>query len=224
MFKVRASGGGQIMTDPSTKKAKEAGELGATCRKYVRNQWVMDTYGREKDLNSRPIMKGLLNEEQGITMLSTHLGEMLTKNEKWHQDDFKTGTPDLILEDTVYDIKCSYDIFTFANADLSNDYDWQLQIYMDLLGLEKAALVYVLTDTPLSIIQAEVKSICWKLQDDSEAEMIEAELIKQMTYPDIAQEDRIKIIPVTFDPERITALHARVEQCRAFYDSLKLNT
>lgn len=217
-FKVHASGSSQIMTNPKTISET----LSQTCKTYVRQQWINDTFNRRKDFTSIAIQKGLMNEEKGITMLSMRLGEMLTKNDKIFHDDYKIGTPDLIMDDTVYDIKCSYDIFTYAASEITPAYEWQLQCYMSLLGIEKAVLVYVLTDTPASLIQAEVRSICWKLQDDSQAEQIEQELTRQKTYSDIPDQQRIKLFPIIFDPAKIELLHARVIECRDYYQSLTL--
>lgn len=221
MFKVRASGAGKVMTDPSSKS--EA--LSKTCKTYVRNQWIADHYHREKDYSSRAIQKGLLMEEEGITMLSLRYGEMLTKNEKWYQDKDLTGTPDVVMDDTVCDIKCSYDIWTFAAADgTDKDYKWQLQVYMELLNLDKAALVYCLTDTPDVVIQAEMRSIAWKLQmtDEYELERLEKDLRKQLTFSDIPVTSRIKIFNFERDKEGIARLRTRVEQCRDYYESLTL--
>lgn len=206
------------MTDPRSKSEL----LSETCKEYVRRQWIADKYGREEDITSLAIQKGLANEETGITQLSLYLNEMLDKNIRRFENDYLTGTPDIICDDTVYDIKCSYSIWTYAKAELTKDYLWQMLSYMELTGLRKANLVYVLTDTPLSIIQAEVRSICWRLQDDSTAPEIEAELTRQMTYSDIPASDRIKIIPVEFDADKIQSLYERVESCREFYESLSL--
>lgn len=226
MFKIRASGAGQIMTDPQTNKAKEAGELSQTCKKYLKFQWIQDTYNRDKELSTPAIMKGLLNEEQGLTMLANHIGEMIYKNETHKEDEYKKGTCD-VATDLITDIKCSFDIFTFGSAEITKDYDLQLQTYMDLWGLKEAQLVYVLTDTPDSLIHGEVRSILWKLQElsnpgDSRYEEIYEGLHKQRTYSDIPQKDRIKIFPVAFDESKIEALHKRVIQCRDYYSKIKL--
>lgn len=219
MFKVHPSGAGDIMTNPRSKSEL----LSVTCKKYIQRQWISDKFNRDKEFTSNAIKKGLANEEQGITMLSVHLNEMLQKNDRIFQNDYLIGTPDVITDEVVYDIKCSYDIFTYVASDgTDSDYEWQLQCYMDLLGLKKASLVYVLTDTPPQIIQAELKSILWKLQDDDDALDIEQGLIKQMTYPDIPKEQRIKIFNFEYDPAKIQSLKERVELCRGYYDSLSL--
>lgn len=218
MFKIRASAASQIMTNPRSKSEV----LSETCKSYVRDQWIADTYKREKDFTSLAIQKGLMNEEQGITALSLHLGEMITKNQKHYSNDYITGTPDLMIDDTVYDIKCSYNIWSFAKAELTPAYDWQIKSYMDLLGVKKGYVVYVLTNTPESIIQAELRSIVWKLQDDDDMLEIEQGLRKEMTYDDIPAKDKIKLFPVEYSQEAIENLYGRVELCREYYNGMKL--
>jgi hypothetical protein len=220
-FKCRASGAGDIMTNP-----RSGTGLSETCKKYLRRQWVQDVYKREKDVTSNAIKKGLMNEEQGITMLSHYLGGvMLYKNERNYIGEFTMGTPDVPYEEEqiVYDVKCNYDIFTFAGCELTSGYQWQLDVYRDLLCYPNAALVYVLTDTPMPLIKAEVRRICWELQDDAEALTIERELIKQWTYPDIPLPNRIKVIHLPpYDEARMAALRKRVIECREYYNNLTL--
>lgn len=217
IFKIRASGAGDIMTNPKTGTG-----LSVTCKKYLRKQWVQDHYNRVKEIDTPAMRKGILNEEQGITMLSKRWGEMLRKNYTFKENDHMTGTADVIHDDVVADIKCNTDIFTFASAELDKDYELQLQVYMNLWGLKKAALVYVLTDTPDNLIEAETRSIVWKLQDESEYDDIYKQLKKNLTYPDIPEKDRIKIFEIEFDQSKIDNLVQRVELCREHYNTITL--
>lgn len=71
---------------------------------------------------------------------------------------FFCGTPDLIVENVVYDIKCSWDCFTFPlfeNEIPNKDYFYQLQVYMYLTGCKKAVLTYVLLNTPEELTYEE---------------------------------------------------------------------
>lgn len=218
MFKCRASGAGAIMTDPRSKSET----LSETCKDYLRCQWIAETYNREKEIVTPAIQKGLLNEEIAITMLSEFTGVYYEKNDKRKENLFITGTADLIAEDAVIDLKNSFDIFTFAKAGITKDYEYQLLCYMELWGLKKASLVYVLTDTPDSLIHAETKSVLWKLQDDSLYDEIYQAIKKNRTYSDIPASERIKVFPVQYDPEKIESLYTRVKLCRNYYDSLSL--
>jgi len=222
IFKIRASGAASIMTEPKEKK----NEFSKTCLSYLKYQWIQDNFNREKDLSTPAIQKGLLNEEQGITMLSLHLGDMLIKNELQKEDEHLKGTADLIHE-KVSDIKCSFDIFTFGNAELTKDYENQLQVYMELWNLESASLVYVLTDTPDALIHGEVRSILYKLNETSyygepRYDEIFDGLKKQRSYSDVPDKMRIKTFEVKRNREFISALRTRVEKCREVYNTLSL--
>lgn len=207
------------MTDSKVK----SDPLGKTCLTYLREQFIAEKYGREKDIVTNAIQKGLMNEEIGITMLSVHLGEMITKNQKHYRNEYTTGTPDTEeINGVVYDIKCSSDIFTFAKAEVTKDYLYQLQVYMSLMGLKKSCLCYVLTDTPEEIIQRELKSILWKVQEDDVDGKMEENLRKLLTYSDIPDKDRIKLFPIDYDPEMIDKLHAKIELARPIYEQMTL--
>lgn len=217
IFKIRASGAGDIMTNP-----KSGTGLSVTCKKYLRRQWVQDNFKRVKEIDTPAMRKGILNEGQGITMLAKRWGEMLRKNYTFKENDHMTGTSDVIHDGVVADIKCNTDIFTFMDAELDKDYELQLQVYMNLWDLKKAALVYVLTDTPDNLIVAEAKSITWRLQDEDEYDTIYRQLKRNLTYSDIPEKDRIKIFEIEYDQQKIDNLVQRVESCREFYNSLSL--
>ena len=218
-FKIRCSAIGQLMTEPRTKS--EA--LSETAKEYIRQQWIADTYGRQKDFSSKAIQKGIANEEQGITMLSLHLGEFLFKNEDTLQNQYIKGTCDIIHNGMVYDIKCPWDIFNFAKADLKKDYWWQLQGYMELYKIEKACLVYVLTDTPASIIENEVRSIIYKMNSiDVDAMEIQTMVTKQLTFDDIPKESRIKLFHFDRDFDAMQKVIAKWEIANEYYNTLTL--
>lgn len=217
LFKVRASGAGQIMTDSRKKDS-----LSETCKSYIRRQFIRDVYGREKDILTKAMSKGLHNEEQGITMLSIKVGEMLVKNQEHRENEYCKGTSDIVTDDCIFDLKCSYDIFTYAEASVTKDYWWQLQCYMDLWGIKKASLVYVLTDAPQHIIDAEVRLATLKAGPEADLESLEKSVIHKLTYPDIAESSKIKIFDIEYDPQAMEQLKERVSECRDFYENLTL--
>src|SRR5690606_8548337 len=119
------------------------------------------------------------------------------KNEKYFEDDYFTGSPDLILEDEVIDIKCSYDCFTFPLFDTelpTKDYFYQVQVYMHLTGKKKARVVYLLLNTPETIES-------WKAKHD---------------YDSIDKKFRIKSFEVDYDPEVIKELIFKVTEVRKY--------
>jgi len=143
-FKIRASASGKIMTNPQ----KKTDTLSKTTISFVHDWLIESIYSIRKDIKNKYLSKGLLLEDEGIDSAIDWLNlPFVLKNEKYFEDDFFFGTPDLILEDEVLDIKCSWDCFTFPLFDKeieTKDYFYQLQVYMHLTGKKKARLVYVL--------------------------------------------------------------------------------
>ena len=118
-----------------------------------------------------------------------------------YENDFFKGTPDLIIKDTVYDIKCSWDEFTFPlfeNEIPTKDYYYQLQVYMNLLGLKKAVLVYVLLDSPENLPSWETPK----------------------TYSHLDKKYRIKKYDVEYSEDVIADLQQRVTNIREFIKTL----
>lgn len=220
MLKIRASQLGKIMTESKTK----SDPLGATCRSALRDIWLKEKYGRERDFTSAMIEKGNKNENEGITMLSKVRRKFLAKNTQFFQNDYFTGTPDIIEwdDEIVDDIKVSWNLFTFFDAEITKDYLWQGRAYMELTGCKMFNLVYVLTDTPEKLIEQEVNKILYKSADTSMFEDIKEAVRKQMTFGLIPLEDRIKIFHIKHDPEMIQKAKDKIDLCRKEYEKFKL--
>ena len=189
-FKIRASATKNIMTNPRSKSEK----LSETCKTYL-EEWAKENiYGVRKNIKSKYLTKGISVEDEAIEYYSEieKLGFVL-KNQDRFEDDFFTGTPDLIVGDTVYDFKSSWDCFTFPLFDTKPDknYWMQLQVYMELTGLRKAKLVYTLQNTPDELMFDE-----------------------PMDYSNVPSHLRIKEFSFDYDPEFIELVKQRVLDCR----------
>lgn len=148
-FKIRASAAGTLMTNPREKNAT----LAKTVETYLQDWLKEKIYSQRKEIKSKYIDKGLEFEDMAIDKAIEWLDlPFALKNTERFEDDFFTGEPDLIIkDDRVIDIKNSWDCFTFPlfeNNMPTKDYFYQVQVYMHLVGLKKASVVYVLLDTP----------------------------------------------------------------------------
>ena len=145
-FKIRASASSKLATSPRNKSET----LSETTKSYLKEWLIEQKYGYKNELNNKYVYRGLADEDEAINKAIELLDlPFVLKNEYRFENDFFTGTPDLIIDDCVFDIKCSWSCFTFPilENDLPNkDYLYQLQVYMALTGLKKAKLVYVLLD------------------------------------------------------------------------------
>jgi len=155
-FKIRASASGKLMTNPRSKSEV----LSKTTITYLQEWAKQEVYGVRKSISSKYLDKGNAVEDEAIDYAAQELGWLFaSKNEEYFEDDFFCGTPDVILEDKIIDIKSSWDCFTFPlfEDDIPNkDYYYQLQVYMHLTGKRKAELVYCLMNTPDELAYEDV--------------------------------------------------------------------
>ena len=220
MIKFRCSRLGEVMTDPRAKKDK----LSQTTEKYIREIYLADKYGRKKDFSSKEMKKGIECEEDSITLLNSVLSTFFGKNEQYFENEYITGTPDILFSDSVIDIKTSWDLFTFTEAGMTPAYMWQLMGYMWLTGKRMGYLAYCLVDTPESFIMDELRRNSWSMgyisDTTPEYQEMEEQVRRNMTFSDIEENLRVKLFRVDFDQVRVDALKERIKDCREYYESL----
>lgn len=197
MFKIRASASGKIMTNPRAKNEL----ISETTKSYVKEYLISEIYGIKKQINNKYLSKGIWLEDEAIDKAIEWLDiPFALKNEKYFEDYFFCGTPDLILENEVLDIKCSWDAFTFPlfeNEIPTKDYFYQLQVYMHLTGKRKARLVYVLLNTPEELLYEEKHS-----------------------YDNMDKKFRIKTYEIEYSEDVIADLKERVTNIRTYIKTI----
>ena len=208
-FKIRCSQIGNIMG----KKG-----LGQTGLSFI-DTWAKEQlYNRKKEFTSKYTMKGNINEDESIDFVSDFLNlGFIVKNEKHFENDYLTGTPDVILPNLLIDVKNSWDCFTFpffANKIPNDDYFYQAQGYMELTGINKFKLIYTLTDTPFYLIEHEFKRYCYTNGYELEDTDLLEKFVEKMTYKDIPIEKKIKIFDIEKDTNCINLIKSRVEECQ----------
>lgn len=199
-FKLRGSAAGKLMTN-----ARAKGEvLSETSKTYIKEWLTEEIYGIRKEIRNKYIDKGNICEDEAIDKAVEWLDlPFAIKNETSFEDDYFTGTPDLITNGVVYDIKNSWDCFTFPLFEKeipTKDYFYQLQVYMHLTGARKAVLCYLLMNTP--------EVITWETPHD---------------YSGMDKKYRIKTYPVDYDAEVIATLQQRILHGREYIAQLLKN-
>lgn len=221
MYKERSSAVGQIMTNPRSKSEV----LSETAKTRIEEKFLEDQFGIKKEFWSKATDKGISEEHVSIDLMVRQFGMFgAKKNEIFFENDFLTGTPDVIYNGIVYDIKTSFSGSTFpffANEIPSKAYFYQLQAYMNLTGLRSAKLIYCLVDTPEQMIQDEIRRQTWKKGLIDSTPELEAEVYSQMTFEHIPYELRIRSFNVEYCEETIKAIEERVILCREYYNTLK---
>jgi hypothetical protein len=196
-FKMRASASGKLAVSPRSKS--EA--LSKTTKSYIQEWLAGEIYGVRKQIKSKYLDKGNRMEQDAIDYAADALGWLFAaKNDEYFEDEYFCGTPDVISDDTIIDIKCSWDCFTFPlfEEDVPNkDYFYQLQVYMHLTGKRKAQLCYVLMNTPEDLTFDE-----------------------PINYTEIDSKYRIKTFDIEYDPEIIEKLQEKVILSRQYIKEL----
>jgi len=189
--------------------------------------YVQNKYGRKQDITSKYMEKGLMVEEDSITLFSRVNKTFYRKNEEKILGLYIAGTPDLFTGDSItsaesiVDIKSSWDIFTYFRTrakDMNKMYYWQLMGYMALTGAKTATLAYCLVNTPDTIINDEKRKLSWKmgLIDDANPDFQKAceDIDRLSIYDDIPLNERVYTIQVERDEAAINAIYERVIACR----------
>jgi len=200
-FKIRASAVGNIMTNSRSK----SNPLSKTTETYLQEWMKEQIYGGQKFTGNKYTEKGLQVEDESIDYISENLGYgFLLKNDMKYENEFMTGTPDVIHDGVVIDMKNSWDHWTFPIFEKSvptKDYYWQLQAYMALCNLDKAKLIYTLMDTPEDLLNA------WTDVPYS--------------YEELDSKYRIKVFEIERNDEDIQKIYDRVKECRTYLEELK---
>jgi len=190
IFKIRCSAIGQIMGN-----AKVKGELSAGTITYLKNWYAEQKYNDREQIYSKYLNKGNQQENEAIEVVVNRFNLGIGfKNTIEFENEFMTGTPDLLIEDTVFDTKCSWNGKTFLDSitsPIDKDYEWQLIGYMGLTNKKKASLCYVLLNTPE-----------------------EANYGQEVIYDEIDISERFFSFNFELDENKILEIEAKVIKCR----------
>lgn len=220
-MKVRCSSIGKIMTSPRSK-----GEvLSQTTKSYIKELVLEHKYGIRKEINSRYLDKGNMVENESIELTEKVLDlDLIVKNESYFENDFICGTPDIIMGDTIIDVKSSWSAHTFPfflDEELPNkDYYYQVQGYMALTGATKGMVVYCLINTPEEIVLDEIRRTSWSRHELDVTEETESEVRQQHEFDHIPEVNRVKAYHIERNEDVIQAIYDRVEECKIYYDRL----
>ena len=154
----RASGLGDIMTDPKGKGEVLSSGAKTTIIKMAK-EFV---YGFDERISSKYMTKGIQVEDESIELLNMVLGTDYVKNQERKTNEWLTGEADIVGDNRIIDIKSSWSMGTFpAIAEQGEDtkYEWQGRAYMMLWDVPEFSIAYCLVNTPPELIGYEEKSM-----------------------------------------------------------------
>lgn len=198
---IRCSSLDDLMT-----KARSGGGLSATAKGVVEKLAIESRYDTPILFGNKYTEKGIECEDDSIELFNTVFFKNLKKNDIRLSNDFITGECDLIDNDTIIDIKTSWDLKSFASQLLSPTvYEWQLRGYMWLYDKPKACTVHCLINTPEHLCKF----------DDAVHE-----------FDHIAMTDRVIVGNIVHrDPKKEQELIDKITLARVYFDEVlaKLN-
>lgn len=217
--KFRASSFGNLMTESKNKKEP----IGKTCAAELIKIYNLVKYGRRKEIVTAAMDKGKLVERDSIIMYGTLEGVLYMKNEVQLENEWFTGHPDVFSGESIYnaetvdDLKNSWELDSFTPWVVENPDKagvCQLNCYYSLTGAKSGCLVRTLMDCPPEVLEGEKYKLLRSMNVISEEspayKKAEAELVKNLTFPDIPPEERLIKIPVPRDEELIQKMKDKV--------------
>ncbi len=201
-------------------------ELPTGAKTFLKTWIKKKLFNRDEEWKSIVVDKGLAVEWEGINLLGRVLNRMdFIKNDEFFDNDFMQGCPDLITDEMVRDVKCSWDLFSFPMFESkmpNEDYWWQLQGYMILTGKQKASIDYTLIDTPMPLILLDLKKLYYQSGGKAEDWTPETydRLYPNYQFNDIPEKVRVKSFEVYLDPKSEEQIKQRVLLCREFIKTI----
>jgi len=237
--RIRCSELGRFMTD-----ARKKGELSETCKSLMLEKYLYNTYRYKELITTDPMRKGIELEAEAIDIWQQYINDGQVRinsagrgyafgfnsvndqtvqlNDKSYsfKNDFLFGTPDIITNDAVEDIKVSQKLTTFVTSDLTNGYWWQLQGYMWLTGKTKARLIYVMMSDPEWMQDAQISRLRFQVHAD-EIHRYEEQILHNA---DIAEQmpisKRCRVFDIEWDQSVMCRISDRYREAMDFYDTL----
>lgn len=159
---IRCSSIHAIMTEPSTKKAREAGEWSQTAITAMMGQVRELVFGVRKSLDDvKCIQKGNLCEDAAIELYNSVFLYNLEKlpSDARRDNGIITGEPDLLAigSQKGVDIKNAWSLLTFpmrSEDAAKKEYEWQARGYMHLFDVPKWEIAYCFIDTPDELLKS----------------------------------------------------------------------
>lgn len=138
-----------LLTEPRTKAAKDAGELSETAKSYINSKAAELITGTIRDFSNAATEWGELYEAEAADILKTLYPALIyhgKQNPKFFPySKFSGGSPDAVAENTVFEIKCpenpanhvAYCLLQSADDLKKIERAYYAQIQMNMLSVAK---------------------------------------------------------------------------------------
>lgn len=201
--------------------------LSTGAKSYIRELALEDKFGIKLSVSNKYVDKGNLQEQMSIELAEKLLDcGALFKNEQKFENDYVQGTPDVITDKIVIDVKTSWSKETYFKhyfeKEIDNKiYEWQLKAYMWLTGKTSSYLSYCLVPTDERLIIDDIRRVSWKRGEGAEVlESTEREVREYHSVDNVPVWCRVTSFKVDLTDEDIKRIKLHVELAREYYNEI----
>ena len=226
-YQFRSSGIGSIIPNAKTGKMTE------TMKKYIRKCFVEYVTHQKRQIHSPIFDKGISCEPLSIQLLqdaifplSNPKNTLLGNNKERKYNDFVHGELDVFARDKVWEIKNAWDKYTFLDATLTDDYEWQIKSYAWIWGVDSGVLFYTLNNMPKFLLDKEKERLFYNKDYNFESLFDPnyfakcAELEKDHNYDDWKIYERFKMWEVELTENDIEVMENAVIAARKYMNEI----
>lgn len=158
----------------SLEQYKDQTTFSLSAQKRMRRMVREEKYGIKDNLDNKYLAKGIIGEDESISLYSKVEGKMYRKNTERLENEWLTGECDIIertgKDIIVTDIKTSWNSESFDNTlSLKSPYAWQVGVgYGWLYESTVSRVVHCLVNTPTEILKPEMYQYLKKQKDKEE--------------------------------------------------------
>jgi len=201
-------------------------QLGETAKTYLKEWVISQLTGKEKRVESKYFEHGIFAEEAAIERAEKHFQTSFTQQQVSFENDFFNGKFDAANDDMVIDVKCPFEVFTFPYFESKppQNYYGQLQVYMDLSGINKASLVFCLENHSDDEIDRLAQKMAYKVGlDEPNIDHWNAAKL-ELTYDHLPESMRIKTYDFVKDQSYIDAAKEAVLMSREYIKNVLMTS
>ena len=225
LLKIKLTDNQATLRDKLVFKRDAKPALSKGAKTYVKELFMFHEYGVKQEINSKYIDKGNEVEDLSIEAASIFLGVDMFKNDEYFENDYVTGSPDVLTDEILVDVKSSWSAstFPFFDTELKNSiYEWQLKTYMWLTGRTESYLVYCLVPTPEDLILDEMRRVSWKRGELGDVSIeTEAEVRAYFDISNIPVDKRVKSFKVELSKKDLVLMKEKIILANKFYKTIK---
>jgi hypothetical protein len=232
-FIARCSQLGNLMTKP-----RSGDGLSETAKSYILEAVMAWKYDYIETVQTDAMMKGVMLENDAAALVTEVMNDgqvRITSGAREHKygreysdnplvdsfgykNGFIMGSPDIILQDTIEDIKVSQNLRTFVTSALTPAYEWQLRGYMWLTGRKHARLIYCMMNDPDWMIDRKIKPLTYWSEYPHE---MEDRIMKNSRVADrMPKEKRIRVFEIEHDDDKVEMIINQVIKANKYYEQL----